>query len=348
MNKKVIYSTLLILLASCTSELPNTPDLIGQEQGVPVHFSVSIEPEKDELGRAAITSSYLPDNSEVGIYALKGSNTDENFSVTGNKTPGWEWDSKNIQDNFSNARYLATNLTNPEDLHHTIYHKLKPAQGVETGKFPSNGTLRFYAYYPYNENVVVREKGDGSGQPLVPTVDIKIEEDEEATIDYLYTGPIDVPSSQIAPVNLHFKHALGRFNIYVYTKQNTDEWFDFPCIKKISITTYRSQEGTMNLGTGVITPGDKKYRLFEKEFNSPYYIKHYDDFIENPTPIYSNMFIPNQENVENFLYNLKLTIENSEGVEDVIEYNITELKKYKIKIYAGKITNLYINYNRNI
>ena len=346
MNKKVIYSILFILLASCTGELPNTPDQIGQEQGVPVLFSVSIEPEKNEFSRSAVTGYYLPDNSEVGIYALKGKIYNGNFTFTENTNEGWEWDSKNIQDNFSNAKYLANNFTNPEDINNTIYSQLIPAEVEETGKFPSKGALRFLAYYPYNENAIVREAGDGSGQPLVPTIKIQIGEDIETTTDYMYTGTIDIPSTQIKPVNLHFKHALGRFNIFVHTEQNTGDWRDYPSIKKISIETFKSQEGTMNLETGAIQPGTSKFYKFEKEFNPPYYIQ-YKKSSKELKPIYSNMFIPNVEGQEQFLYKINLTIENSEGEESVVEYKKSALENHKIKINAGQITNLYINYNRN-
>ena len=347
MNQKVIYSTLLILLASCTSELSETPDLIqGQEQEAHVQFSVSIESQQEEHSRSAITDYYLPNDSEVGIYALKGTITNGKFSVTENKNEGWEWDSKNIQNNFSNAKYIAYNFTNPEDPNQTVYNQLLPETGVGTGKFPSNGALRFYAYYPYDENTTTGEAGDGSGQPLAPTIKIQIGEDIETTTDYLYTGAIDIPSTQIKPVNLHFKHALGRFNIFVHTEQNTGDWRDYPSIKKISIETFKSQEGIMNLETGTIQPGTAKFYTFEKEFNPPYYIQ-YKKSSKELKPIYSNMFIPNVDGQEQFLYKINLTIENSEGEESVVEYKKSALENHKIKINAGNITNLYINYNRN-
>ena len=320
MRQRTIYNILFILLVSCTSELPVTPDLEqGQEQGVPVQFSVSIESEPDENSRSAIETPYLPDNEEVGIYALKGTLQNEEFTVTGNTREGWEWDETNIQTNFSNAKYIAYNYTDPEDPNQITYHQLLPAQGTVTGKFPSvdNGALRFYAYYPYDADVTVGTDGQGTGRPIAPQINIKIGNSIEDTNDYMYTGPIDVSALQTEPVNLPLKHALGRLNILVHTEQPTGNWREYPYVKSITVETFKSQEGVMNLETGEITPGNMKLYTFTQNFESDdYYYIMYSKSSPKLSPIYSNLFIPNIVNQTNFLYRIKLSIVNSECDED--------------------------------
>lgn len=342
MNMNKINSLLFILLTSCTSEFSEAPALNGQEQETPVQFSISIE--QEELGRAAITTEALPDGSEVGIYALKGIIEDSVFSVTERTEEGYIWHEDNIQMNFTNAKYKAetyTHITNQK-----TYHQLVPAAGTTTGKFPTNGALRFYAYYPYSADVVVGKDAMGTNKPLTPDIDVRIGNSIEETEDYMYTGAIDVPATQNEPVDLRFKHALGRLNIYVHT---TKTYRTYPKIEKIYIDTYCSQEGKMNLSTGKITCGDEGYYYFSKDFkNNNYTIKKKTD---NMMPIYCNMFIPDNEDQDIFLHEIKLYvkeyIDSTKVYNDAKEITILydQLLNENIKLYAGKITNLYINYN---
>lgn len=343
--KKVIFNSLLILLVSCTSELPVTPDLEqGQEQEVPVQFSVTVNPIENDNSRATI-NEFLPENSEVGIYAIKGEIVNGNFSVTENKTEGYWWHNSNIQDNFLNAKYIASN---------DQYHQLLPAGA--TGSFPKEGALQFFAYYPYDENVSIGSKEDANGNivPIAPKLNIVIGDNEEETQDYMYTGAVNASSKNIV-TNLNFKHALGKLRIYVYTNLDLGnlEEEDYPYVNNLTITTQKSQEGTMDLATGEITPTAFRNKEFSKDFESPFddyensYLISQD---KNSKAIYSNLFIPNAETQTYLITKLSLTITQSNNTKTYV-YRSDPTKEAgslqipEIIIKKGQTSNLYIKYN---
>ena len=336
MKLRVVYSTLLILLASCTSELPVAPDTQSQEQGVPVRFTFTVETAEDELSRAPILQEYLEDGAQIGIYALKGKMVNDQFTLTGNTNTGQTWHSDNVQTNFKNACYSAQTIT---DYKENEIHQLV-ATGTP-GSFPagSDAALRFYAYYPYTGEVTYTGTTDAEGRyPAAPKIPIYIEDNIEDTPDYLYTGAIDAKPTD-ASVNIAFKHALARLNVYIKTSNTSYNPRTCPTVTKIEVSALYSQEGMMNVETGNITAGEKERWDFSAELNYSLYAA------KEATPIYTNLFIPNieQGNYAAFFYYITVTVKDTSKNIKTFTFDYEDLSN--IVLEKGKITNLIINYD---
>ena len=330
MNLKVIYSSLLILLVSCTSELPQAPDHdFGQEPGVPVSFTYAVESKVEFESRAPIQYTYLPDDSQIGIYALGGTvNVNDEFIYTANSNP---WIKGNLQPYFLNACYKAkTNADNE--------HRL--AVVGQTGTFPNteNAALEFYAYYPFTTNVQFNQE---SIVPISPAIPIKVEQDLDQTPDYLYTGPIVAKASTNETTQLKFKHALAKLEIYITTeKEFTGR--NAPKVTHIILGTNNAQEGTMKLSTGEITPkGNSEYwdnfRINISEDNQRIQ-KAY-----NNTSKCGFLLFPDK----NPLYYLRLYVRTAGNQDKIYEYelNIKNTPSLQdIELKQGYVTKLYLNY----
>ena len=333
MNLKVIYSSLLILLVSCTSELPQAPDLVqGQEPGVPVSFTYAVETKQDIDSRAPIEYKYLPDGSQIGIYALGGTmNENDEFIYTDSSNP---WAENNLQQNFLNACYEAQTQTYDNGSVHRLVAKEK------TGSFPNtdNAALTFFAYYPYTEEVVFeRELID----PLAPKIPIKIDNEVDNTPDYLYTGPITAKASSDEPTNLNFKHALAKLEIYI-TTDATNEKQNFtarkcPKVTRIEIGTNSPQEGTLNLATGEIKPNDNsEYWDFSKEATSQNIWEG-----NNDTPRCTYLFFPGKQSLYYLRFHV-ININKEEKIFELNEFNTPSLTGIELK--KGCTTKLYLTY----
>lgn len=338
MKIKVVYSTLLILLASCTSEFPTTPGSNSQEQEIPVQFTFSIESQYNEPSRAVIEENYLKEGAQIGIYALKGITDDGNFMLTQNTQTGQTWSSDNIQTNFKNACYIAKTIKDYKD---NEIHQLV-ASGA-TGSFPAgeNAALRFYAYYPYTSEAIYSGISENGQYPAAPKIPVYIEDNIEDTPDYLYSGPIDAQGTD-GSVNIEFKHALARLNIYIKTNNPNYNERECPVITNIKISAYSSQEGTMNIENGNITPGTAKRWDFSKEINRDlYYLGDEAD----PILLYSNLFIPRMQNnnYAAFFYYIEVTVRGINGSTKIFKFDNSDLSD--IVLEKGKITNLLINYD---
>lgn len=245
-----------LLFAGCSNELP-FPERPAQEEGPIVRFVCSVDAELDSLitpeTRAVITGTHITDGQHVGIYAMKGfwgSNGQTNLNIT----PASPWDISNIQRlGFQNGEYEPRVESS---LQEQIY--ILRSVGEIVGRFPAGtadaeGALRFYAYYPYSSDVIYTGEGIDGGPAAAPSIPVVINENLNVTNDYLYTGRIDARSSD-TPVNLPFRHALGRMDIYATTSNPDFSGRNVPEIKKIIVSTMKPQQGYMNIETGRITP----------------------------------------------------------------------------------------------
>ena len=328
MNLKVIYSSLLILLVSCTSELPQAPDLVqGQEPGVPVSFIYTVESKADFDSRAPIEYSYLPENSKIGIYALGGTANENNEFICSDKSNTWA--ENNLQQSFLNACYTAQT----ETYNGTSIHRLN-ADGP-TGTFPNaeNAALMFYAYYPYT-NEVQFERGLLS--PIAPKIPIRIENINDETPDYLYTGPITAKASSNEPTQLTFEHALAKLEIYI-TTDNDFTYRKCPKVTLIEIGTNYPQEGTLDISTGEILPNENsEYWDFSKETSSQNIHS-----LNNNTLKCSFLLFPGV----NPIYYLRFYIKTTLGEEKVFELNAKNTTSLKtIELKQGYTTKLYLTY----
>ena len=358
MSRKIPYIILLILLASCTSELPVTPDPMDQEQEVPVQFYMSINPLENQESRAAIEETQLDVDSHVGIFALEGNiNANGDFNTT--KDPTNKWSNENIRENFMNAEYVVKDFS----IDHG-YRKLEPTGTI--GTYPSKGALQFYAYYPYSAEDITYENLKS------PKLKINIGNSIEDTPDYLYTGAAKSDT-------LRFKHALGRLNIYIYTSLDIPNMSieQYPYINNISIKTLKDQNALLNLENGNIESRNSiknQKKSFKREFSLPDEDEDNSFFITSTTaesakniqgPVYSNMFVPSEVVIKDgevieqevFIQLLQITITSS--YEDYVYYeenknvekdikNPTktyDFNSIKIKLKKGEITDLYIQYN---
>lgn len=328
MKLKVIYSSLLILLVGCTSELPQAPDLErGQEPGVPVSFTYAVETKQDIGSRAPIEYNYLPDSSQIGIYALGGTmNENDEFIHTDTSSP---WADNNLQTNFLNACYEAQTL----DDNGTPIHRLN-AKG-KTGSFPKaeNAALQFFAYYPYTEKVSFVS---GLGHPVAPKIPIKIDPEMDNTPDYLYTGPIVAQASANEPTQLTFKHALSNLEIYI-TTENKFTLRSCPKVTQIEIGTNYPQEGTLDISTGRIQYNDNsEYWNFREETSSSNIYPG-----NNETPRCSFLLFPG----ENPLYYLRFHVTTTSEESKIFELNAKNTPSLEnIVLKQGYTTKLYLTY----
>ena len=347
MASKVIYSIILTLLVSCTSEFPETPDRNqGQEQGIPVNFSFTIEPEKDIVSRAIINGTKFNDGEKVGIYALSGqTNTEGNFYPTNATAANKYWDEMNFRPLFINACYES--LTTQITVNHTTttVKKLIPSEGTLQGFYPAgeNAALEVYAYYPYQDISKIKYNNEQAKvEPPQIRVEINPEMTEDSAIDYLYTGSVvTTPNDDYATLN--FKHALGRLQIYLTTNQDFDAGY-CPIIKHVEIRTSYPQKGYMNLATGDITSdatdyntnADNNWTIY-KDTTYPIYPAS----IESREPVCDYLFIPRQG--RNLSY-IKLTIQSPEdGQERIFEIKRADIGD--VELTKGTVTKLLINYN---
>lgn len=325
MRLKVIYSSLLILLVGCTSELPQAPDLDrGQEPGVPVSFTYAVETKQDIGSRAPIEYTFLPDGSQIGIYALGGTMDENNeFIYTNTFNP---WAENNLQSDFLNACYEALTDNN--------IHRLK-AKG-KTGTFPKteNAALQFFAYYPYTEEVIFERE---LGHPIAPKIPIKIDPEIDNTPDYLYTGPIVAEASANESTTLTFKHALSKLEIYITTENTSFTARKCPKVTKIEIGTNYPQEGTLNIGTGNIQYNENsEYWDFQKETSSQNIYPG-----NNDTPRCSFLFLPGADP----LYYLQFHVTTTSGEKKTFvldSENTPPLRNIELK--QGYTTKLYLKY----
>lgn len=334
MRLKVVYSSLLILLASCTSELPETPDFEqSQEQGVPVSFTYSVQSKQDIGSRAPIESEYLPENSLIGIYALKGT-VNENEEFIYNNPTKQPWADDNLQPSFLNTCYQAQTL---EDFDGSYINRLT-AVGIP-GSFTTeeNSALEFYAYYPYTEEVDFELH---KAYPTAPQIPIRIDNDIENTIDYLYTAPI-VSKSSSKTTDLTFKHALAKLEIYITTDTINDvqnfTGRKCPKVTKIEVGTNKPQEGTLELGTGRIRPSEEStYYDFSKEIQTKNIVSD-----NNHTPRCSFLFFPGKAPLYYLDFHVTTT-SNEKLTFQLNSYNTPALDDIELK--QGYVTKLYITY----
>ena len=328
MKFKVVYSSLLILLASCTSELPNTPDSFDQEQEVLVQFTYSVETERDAGTRALIESDYLEEGSQVGIYALKGEMVEDEFILADSRT----WADANLHQKIKNSCYEAETV---EDYTGELIHRLK-AVGASGGfENKENSALRFYGYYPYTTDVIFTE---GLAVPHAPKIPIQISNNIEETTDYLYTGPINVPKTE-KKTKLVFKHALARLNIYIVTDKFTQK--KSPRLSKVEVSTLEAQKGFFNIETGEFTSHQAyDYDIYPELYDFPIELASLPRIMKNNNEEIkaSILLCPNTA-----LDYINFYITGTDKVDRVFQVRTSELENMELK--GGFITNLYISYN---
>lgn len=328
MKFKVVYSNLLILLASCTSELPYTPDPIDQEQEVPVQFTYSVQTEREAGSRAINESDYLEEGSRVGFYALKGEMVGEEFILADSRT----WADANLHQKIKNSCYEAQTV---EDYTGEKIHRLK-AVGASGGfEKKENAALRFYGYYPYTTDVSFTE---GLAVPHAPKIPIQINNNIEETTDYLYTGPIDAQKTE-KETNILFKHALSRLNIYIVTDNFSQR--SSPKLNKVEVCTNEAQKGYLDIETGKYTADDSyDYDIYPELYDFPIELASPPRIMKNNNEVIkaSILLCPNTS-----LFCINFHITGTDKVDRVFQVEASELENLELK--GGFVTKLYISYN---
>lgn len=242
---KAIYYLVLILLVSCTSESRDILDSNeNQGCGIPVQFTYTIENLEDVDTRSIISSSHLPDDSRIGVYALQENCIDKSAGTYELlKEPLIEWSFLNFQTWFENAQYKSSESS-------TVFSVVGEN---ERGIYPvgvTNPALRIYAYHPYSKFV-----SDGGslkyvyGQAPYLTITQAEPFSVENQIDYLYTGCVhSLAEDEYAELSFH--HAQARISISLRNVHSATS----VSVQDITIVTTQSQSGKLNIATGEFSP----------------------------------------------------------------------------------------------
>lgn len=199
---------LLVLLPSCRKgEAPSyEEDDNNVEKPKYVWFSsgISVEVQSDALGRSAIDTDRLPGYSEIGVFGIRATESEQ--STLGDRING----DAECQEYLENVKYV-----------------VEPESGLlqqeNLAEWPNNSSgyegLSFYAYFPYDLSIT---RNSIQGHPQIEDSyysKISLDNsDMSLTKDYLYTGKIyeNTPSGQTdTKVKLLFKHALSRIKFVI-------------------------------------------------------------------------------------------------------------------------------------
>lgn len=330
MGKSIYSIFLLIMLVSCTSEL-EVLDTNSQEQSSLVHFSISVDDLSDAPTRAAIEGQYLPDNSQVGLYALTEKENDGEYDIENDV-----WNDSHIRTNFDNACYKFVEETNPYD-HSDVTREFVPDEGTRRGSYPSGDGmgLRLFAYYPYKDNSNIRK--DYYGVPMV-----RVENEFET--DFMYSEGKHSTEADKA-INLTLHHAKALVKIFVIgSNQDWKTDSESPLLKSVEVETL-SQKGYMYIDTGKFRMGDNADSAnsqYSKTCNQK--ILNRQDF-NGQEPVASFMVFPHNGNGEDDETIRQITLNIDDKLDTVYSYSSSSSSQ-NIKIKKGKITNVYIKFNK--
>lgn len=334
MNKLILGLSLLVLLTCCSkensgngsSEIPNIND-----DGVEVSFNsgvIASIPTTSVITRGGVLNTAIPKGDHVGIYGIPAKTEDPASNYTIDKFT----DEIDFQENLFNANYEVMKISG------TISY----LQQQFVAKFPSNksgkNALAFYAYYPYTEYSEIENQG--KGPQVIP---VTINKDNMAlTNDYLYTGQV-ISGIRRDPVQLNFKHALGRLDFRIYSDDAYNIGLSPVSINSVTVTALHTPTGIMYLEDGEIIPKNTVSTPYNYPLSDEYIQYSSTENISKLTPVASFLLIPGDR-----LVSIKCSLSET-GTGITKEYEIYSLKDYpdskdRIILKKGEIINVNVLY----
>ena len=233
---------LLVLLPSCRKgEAPSYDDSDNGEKPKYVWFSsgISVDVQSDVLGRSAIDGTRLDINSEIGVFGIK--TTESEQATLGDRIKG----NAECQEYLENVKYI-------------VETEAGTLQQQNLAQWPNKSSgyegLSFYAYYPYDLKVM---RKNIQGHPEIEDsyyseITLK-NSDMSKTMDYLYTGKIyeNTPSGETnSKVQLLFKHALSRIKFEIESTRSGVSTH----VYKIVVNANCGKDGKFYIADGTCKP----------------------------------------------------------------------------------------------
>ena len=227
MTKRLLYISTLIFFSACTAE--DDPIVVPETQpDVPIYMVPDVERMSAETRAFSSKDNFQIETDIIGFYALQTVETEAN------RIEPVAWQTSRKFRFYNNTPYYFNSDA----------YCLSTLNGKST-MFPgtSRAALKFFAYYPYNENVANDET---TNAPLIP---VGITGDNSNQTDYLYTIA-ELTESQVkaatSDIVLEFKHALCRLKFVVDPGSNEYTSTFHPTITKITVITNETQNGYMS------------------------------------------------------------------------------------------------------
>lgn len=323
MNKWIVGVSLLYLFVSCSKDnddIPQSGNNVNGGAGISFSSNVSssIIVEVDgPTSRAPLTQ--FATNDKIGIYGI----------------PAFEGGLNEDCDLYNKQREEDFQI----NLFNACYTYVKDYATLQTDNpatFPvrRNPSLILYGYYPYNDEAEWREVGSaGRAQWATPW---KLNAaDMSATVDYMFTGPIQADYSQVGtnPVVLNFQHALGRldFRFFSTSKDVCDAGY---IIKSVTVNCITGESGLMSVATGELS-------FSSKELTCIYPVANAGITYKTPGEAVARFLFPPEQTLIQ-----KITCKMQDGGGKLRDYIIYDYKYYgyDVPINKGKTTLMRINF----
>ena len=325
MTKRLLYISTLIILSACSAE--DDPIVVPETQpDVPIYMVPDVERMSAETRAFSSKDDFQIGTDTIGFYALQTTETEDHEI----EPVAWQTSRKfrfynNTPYYFNSDAYCLSTLNDKSTM------------------FPgtSKAALKFFAYYPYNENVANDEV---TNAPLIP---VEITGDNSNQTDYLYLIK-ELTQSQVnaatSDISLEFKHALSRLKFVVDPGSNEYTSTFHPIITKITVITNETQKGYMTFTSDSL--------IFKSDRTG---LKTFEYIPEDPYKVYNGtgstlgadlIFLPNADSdvVRQILVSGKDEYGNTYTDKSIFNSKDFKADKGKTKMSPGCIYTLKIVY----